>query len=138
MIQGKQSMKNIIETVSNHSDLRIFLKAIMETGLYDILSEEGPFTIFAPTDIAFQKLPKKRIEQLFLDKEKLTEVLTSHIILKKLRYSDLKRNKNSKTANGNTINFNRNDGYNIDISNFIKKDIFCRNGVIHTINELLD
>ena len=130
-------MKNIIETVSSHHDLKIFLQAVMETDLYDILAEDGPFTIFAPTDTAFRKLPFKTIEQLFQDKEQLTEVLSKHIVLIKIKSTDLEKNKNIQTANGKKISLKNQYGYKIESAIIIKKDIICENGIIHTINEVI-
>jgi uncharacterized surface protein with fasciclin (FAS1) repeats len=130
-------MKNIIETVSNHSNLKIFLNAILETGLYDVLARDGPFTLFAPTDTAFRKLPNKLIEQLFQDKEELTELLTQHIVLIKMKSTDMQKNNSIQTANGKKISFSSDNGYKIDGVRVIKRDIVCKNGIIHTINEVL-
>lgn len=130
-------MKNIIETVISHQDLKIFLQAVMETDLYDILAGDGPYTIFAPTDTAFRKLPLNTIEKLFQDKEQLTEILTRHIVLFKIKSTDLEINKKIQTANGKKISLKNHDKYIIESATIIKKDIICENGIIHTINEVL-
>ena len=73
-------MKNLVQTAIAEGNFKTLIRVIQETGLVDILSVEGPFTIFAPTDQAFAKLPKGTMEKLLKDKEKLTEILTYHVI----------------------------------------------------------
>lgn len=130
-------MQNIIETAASQPNLKIFIKAVMETGLYDYLREEGPFTIFTPTDAAFEKLPPKTIEQLFQDKEKLTDLLAQHIILEKMSLKNTSEGKQINMANGKILTLSGKNGLSLDKANVIKKDIICANGIMHTINEVL-
>lgn len=130
-------MKNIIETAITTENLKIFLQAVMETDLSDTLSYSGPFTIFAPSDTAFQKLPSETIQQLFQDKEKLTEFLTNHIVLQNLNSTDAKTHKKIMTANGKNITLDTKKGFKINNVSVIKKDIICENGIIHIINNTI-
>jgi uncharacterized surface protein with fasciclin (FAS1) repeats len=73
-------MKNIVETAIEAGNFKTLVKAVQEANLADTLSSEGPFTVFAPTDDAFSKLPEGTIEGLLEDKEKLTNILTYHVV----------------------------------------------------------
>ena len=130
-------MQDIIATAASQPNLKIFIRAVMETGLYDYLREEGPFTIFTPTDAAFEKLPPKTIEQLFQDKEKLTDLLAQHIMLDKMSLKNASSGKKITMANGKIIILSAKNGLSVDKANVIKKDIICENGIMHTINEVL-
>ena len=130
-------MKNLIQTVIDKGDFKTLVKAVQETGLADTLSFEGPFTIFAPTDQAFAKLPKRTIKKLLKNKEKLTEILTYHIILKTVKITKVTNIKKENTANGKELSINKKKGIKVDNANIIKTDIQCTNGIIHVIDEVL-
>lgn len=130
-------MKNLVQTVIDIGNLKILIKVVQETGLVDILSSEGPFTVFAPTDQAFAKLPRGTIENLLNDKEKLTDILTYHVILNKVMSKQVINLKNAKTVNGQILSINTKNGVKIDNAKIIKKDVECLNGVVHVIDKVL-
>jgi len=130
-------MKNLVETAIEAGNFKTLVKAVQEAGLVDTLSNEGPFTIFAPTDEAFAKLPSGTLEQLLHDKEKLTEILTYHVIENKVMSNEVINIKNAKTVNGKDVSIDASQGVKIDTANVINPDIECSNGVIHVIDEVL-
>jgi len=130
-------MKDLIETAIDAGNFKTLINAIYESGLADTLSREGPFTIFAPTDDAFSKLPSGSLEKFLKDKERLTEILTYHVIDNKVMSDEVGKNKNIKTVNGKKIIIKNSSCIKIDKANIIKPDIECLNGVIHVIDEVL-
>lgn len=130
-------MKNLLETAIEAGNFKTLVKAVQEAGLADILSRDGPFTIFAPTDEAFSKLPKKTLEYILKDKEKLTNILTYHVIPNKFMANDVLGLKNADTINGKQLFINTTEGVKINKARLIKTDIECTNGVIHIIDEVL-
>ena len=83
-------MKNIFDKTVESGQFNTLVYALQEAGLTDILSSEGPFTVFVPTDEAFKKLPKKTLEHILNDKERLTEILTYHVLPIKIKSYDIK------------------------------------------------
>ena len=130
-------MKNIIETVIEAGNFKTLIKVLHEAGLVDIFSSDGPYTIFAPTDEAFLKLPTGTIEGLIHDKEKLTNLLTNHVIPKELLAKNVVNEHKIKTINGKNIKIKAGKNVKIDNANLITTDIKCKNGVIHVIDEVL-
>jgi len=130
-------MKNIVETAAEAGTFKIILKAAQEAGLVDTLSGDGPFTVFAPTDEAFSKLPEGTIEDLLKNKEKLTEILTYHVISEKVMADDVVTLSKATTANGKDISIDAKDAVFIDDAQVIQTDIDCTNGVIHVIDTVL-
>jgi len=130
-------MKNLVETAIEAGNFKTLVKAVQEAGLVDTLSSEGPFTVFAPTDEAFAKLPAGTIESLLQDKEKLTEILTYHVVQNMVMANDVVNIKNAKTVNGKDLSIDSSDGVKINNSRVLKPDIECTNGVIHVIDEVL-
>ena len=130
-------MKDLVETAIDAGNFKTLINALYEAGLADTLSREGPFTIFAPTDKAFSKLPSSTLDSLLKDKERLTEILTYHMIDNKVMSDEVVKNKNIKTVNGKEIIIKISKGFKIDKANVIKPDIECLNGVIHVIDEVL-
>ena len=130
-------MKNLVETAIEAGNFKTLVKAVQEAGLVDTLSKEGPFTVFAPTDEAFSKLPSGTLENLLQDKEKLTEILTYHVVADKVMSNQVEQLKNAKTVNGKDISIETTEVVKIDNANVIKTDIECSNGVIHVIDEVL-
>ena len=130
-------MKNLVETAIDAGIFKTFIQVLQETGLVDTLSNEGPFTIFAPTDEAFAKLPSGTLDNLLKDKEKLTDVLTCHVIQDKVMANDVANLKNTKSVNGKDISIESSEGVKIDNARVVQSDIECSNGVIHVIDEVL-
>jgi len=130
-------MKNLVETAIDSGNFKTLLKAVYEAGLADTLSREGPFTLFAPTDDAFSKISSGDLDKILQDKERLTEILTYHVIDNKVMSDEVGNSKNIKTVNGKEILINNSRGIKIDNAHVIKSDIECENGVIHVIDEVL-
>ena len=133
----KKKLKNIVETAIDAGNFKTLVKAVQEAGLVDTLSGEGPFTVFAPTDDAFSKLPKGMIEHLLEDKEQLTEILTYHVVADKVMSEAVVNLSKAKTANGKEVSINTEDGVKIDDAKVTQTDIECSNGVIHIIDAVL-
>lgn len=130
-------MKNLVETAIAVGNFKVLINALQEAGLIDTLSREGPFTIFAPTDEAFSQLSSKSLEHFLKNIERLTEILTYHIIANKIMSKEVLKIKNAKTFNGKEISIGITRGFKIDKANVIKTDIECSNGVIHVIDKVL-
>jgi uncharacterized surface protein with fasciclin (FAS1) repeats len=130
-------MKNIVETAIEAGNFKTLVKAVQEAGLVETLSGEGPFTVFAPTDEAFAKLPEGTLENLINDKEKLNQILTYHVIPDKVMSNKVLNIFNAKTVQGNDLTIDISEGVKVDDANVIETDIECSNGVIHIIDSVL-
>ncbi len=130
-------MKNLVETAIDAGNLKILIKVLQEAGLVDILTTDGPYTIFAPTDEAFLKLPTGTIEDLLQDKEKLTNLLTNHILPNQIIAKNVANLQNVKTINGKNLKIKTGKSVKIDNAKIITNDIKCTNGIIHVIDEVL-
>jgi uncharacterized surface protein with fasciclin (FAS1) repeats len=130
-------MKNIVETAIEAGNFKTLVTAVQEADLVDTLTGSGPFTVFAPTDEAFAKLPKGTVEGLLKNKEKLTEILTYHVVPQKVMAQSVIHLKSAKTANGADVRIDSSNGVKVNNANVIKTDIECSNGVIHVIDTVL-
>ena len=135
-------MKNIVETAIEGGSFKTLVKAVQAAGLVDTLSSKGPFTVFAPTDDAFAKLPAGAVENLLKDKEKLASVLTYHVVPGKVMSADVVKLKSAKTVQGQEIKIDAAKWHlhkNVKVSgaNVVKADIECANGVIHVIDKVI-
>lgn len=135
-------MEVIIETAIDAEDFKTLVNGVKTVkDVADMLSGPGPFTVFAPTDAAFEKLPAGTLDNVLQDKEKLKSVMTYHIVLGKYMRNDLKKLKSLKTVQGGLLAieahhlFHR--GIKIDDAQIIQPDIECSNGVIHVIDSVL-
>ncbi len=144
---GGQSMlpsKDIIDNAVNSADHTTLVAAVKAAGLVETLKGEGPFTVFAPTNTAFEKLEKKIGKEKFAavlkDKKTLTAILTYHVIPGKVMAADVVKLKNKtqvKTVQGATITVGNKHGVKINKAKVIKTDIEASNGVIHVIDAVL-
>src|SRR5512137_817552 len=125
--------QDIVDTAVSAGQFNTLAKALTEAGLIETLKGTGPFTVFAPTDEAFAKLPAGTLEALLKDKAKLTAVLTYHVVAGKVMASDVVKLKEAKTVQGQSIKIDTSAGVKVDGANVIKTDIACSNGVIHVI-----
>lgn len=131
-------MKNIVETAVEAGTFTTLVTAVKAAGLAETLSGPGPFTVFAPTDEAFSKLPQGTIEALLTDTAKLAGILTYHVVSGKVMASDVAGMPSAKTVQGGEVNIvSGADGVMIDNAKVIKADIECTNGVIHVIDSVL-
>ena len=134
----KKSSKNIVETAVSAGNFNTLATALTEAGLVDALQEKGPFTVFAPTDEAFAKLPKGTLESLLKDKEALKKILLYHVVSGKVMASDVVKLKSAKTLEGEDVKIKITDG-NVMINNskVTTADVEASNGVIHVIDTVL-
>jgi len=133
-------MANIVETAVQAGSFKTLVTAVKAAGLVETLSSPGPFTVFAPNDDAFAKLPKGTIDGLLADKAKLTSVLTYHVVPGKVMSKDVKSGP-VKTVQGQSATINVSGFFTktvkIDNAKVIKPDIVTDNGVIHVIDSVI-
>ena len=130
-------MKNIVETAIEAGQFTTLVAAVKAAGLVETLSGTGPFTVFAPNDAAFAKLPKGTVEGLLKDKAKLTAVLTYHVVSGKVMAKDVMKMKSAKTLQGGSLTIDTSDGVKVDGAKVIQADIEVSNGVCHIIDSVL-
>jgi uncharacterized surface protein with fasciclin (FAS1) repeats len=134
---GKPEM-DIVDTAVAAGQFKTLVTAVKAAGLVDTLKGEGPFTVFAPTDEAFAKVPKEKLDALLKDKKALTAVLTYHVVPGKVLAADVVKLDSAKTAQGKSLKIATSDGkVMINGVNVVKTDIVCKNGVIHVIDAVL-
>jgi uncharacterized surface protein with fasciclin (FAS1) repeats len=132
--------KDIVDTAVAAGSFTTLAKALEAAGLVDTLKGKGPFTVFAPTDEAFAKLPAGTVEELLKpeNKAKLTAILTYHVVPGKVMASDVTRLASAKTVNGASLPIAVHDGaVMVGSAHVVKTDIGTANGVIHVIDSVL-
>ena len=133
-------MQNIIDTAVAAGSFKTLAAALTAAGLVDTLNSAGPFTVFAPTDDAFAKLPAGTVDKLLKDVPKLTAILTYHVLSGKVMAADVMKmdGKTAKTVNGADLKISTQGGVNLNGSVHVTKtDIDCSNGVIHVVDAVL-
>jgi uncharacterized surface protein with fasciclin (FAS1) repeats len=137
--QGYEAPKSdIVQTAVAAGSFTTLAKAIEAAGLVETLKGEGPFTVFAPTDEAFAKLPAGALDALLADKEKLAKVLTYHVVPGKVTSGDVAALTSAKTVNGGELAVAAEDGkVTIGGATVTQADIVASNGVIHVIDTVL-
>ena len=128
--------KDIVDTAVAAGSFKTLATALGAAGLIDTLKGKGPFTVFAPTDEAFAKIPKADLDALLKDKAKLTAVLTYHVVAGKVMAADVKAGK-VKTVQGSDLNVTTMGGVQVNGANVVKTDIVADNGVIHVIDTVV-
>lgn len=129
---------DIVDTAVAAGSFKTLAKALTEAGLVATLKGEGPFTVFAPTDDAFAKLPGGTLEALLKDKKKLTAILTYHVIAGKVTAADAAKLTTAKTVNGQSIKISAKDGVvMINDAKVTQGDVETTNGVIHVIDKVI-
>jgi uncharacterized surface protein with fasciclin (FAS1) repeats len=130
--------KDIVDTAVAAGNFKTLVTAVKAAGLVDTLKGEGPFTVFAPTDEAFAKIPEDKLQTLLKDKKALTAVLTYHVVSGKVMAADVVKLDSAKTVQGQSLGIVTKDGkVTINGVNAVKTDIVCKNGVIHVIDAVL-
>lgn len=128
---------DIIDTASTSGTLKTFVTAARAAGLTETLKNSGPYTVFAPSDSAFQKLPSGTLDALMKDKRKLASILSHHILPGKVLIADVKPGE-TETINGDTVKLSSDNGkVTIDSANVIQSDVEADNGVIHEIDTVV-
>ena len=133
---GVAQAKDIVDTAVAAGSFKTLAAALTAAGLIDTLKGPGPFTVFAPTDEAFAKVPKAALDALLADKAKLTAVLTYHVVPGKVMAKDVKAGK-VKTVQGSEITLATANGVMVDGAKVVKTDIAADNGVIHVIDSVI-
>ena len=133
-------MHDIIDTAVAAGSFKTLAAALTAANLVDTLKGAGPFTVFAPTDEAFAKLPAGTVDSLLKDIPKLSAILTYHVVAGKVMAADVMKmdGQSAKTVNGAVVSISTKDGVKLNgVSTVVKTDIACSNGVIHVIDSVL-
>jgi uncharacterized surface protein with fasciclin (FAS1) repeats len=140
LMAGSHSKMDIVDTAASAGSFNTLVAAVKAADLVDTLKGKGPFTVFAPTDDAFAKLPEGTVESLLKpeNKEKLISILTYHVVSGNYMAKDVTTMKMAKTVNGQSFMVSM-DGGNVMVDNakIVKTDIECSNGVIHVIDSVM-
>ncbi|MHC4973058.1 MAG: fasciclin domain-containing protein [Planctomycetota bacterium] len=131
---------DIVETAAAAGDFSTLTAALESAGLVATLRSDGPYTVFAPTDAAFRKLPAGTVEDLLKpeNKDRLTKILTYHVVAGRVPASEARKLHEAKTLEGSSFRIRSSHGkLNVDDATVVKADIGARNGVIHVIDTVL-
>ncbi len=139
-VAAEPAKKDIVDTAVAAGQFKTLAAALQAADLVETLKGKGPFTVFAPTDEAFAKLPAGTVESLLKpeNKEKLIAVLTYHVVPGKVLAADVVKLKEAKTVQGKAAKITVKDGkVMVDAANVVKTDIAAANGVIHVIDAVI-
>lgn len=135
---ARAQQRDIVDTAIAAGSFNTLVQLVQEAGLVAALRGKGPFTVFAPTDQAFAKLPKATVDALLQDKEALKQVLLYHVVSGKVMSKDAAKLKKAKTLQGSEIKIKAaRNKVQINNANVVKADIECSNGVIHVIDTVI-
>ena len=130
--------KDIVETAAGAPQFSTLVSLVKKAGLVGTLSGTTNYTVFAPTNAAFSKVPKKTLNELMADKAMLRKVLLYHVLPGKVPAGTVVKKKSATTAEGSKVNFSvRNGNAFVTESKITKTDIRCSNGIVHAINAVL-
>ena len=138
--QAQQDNKDIVETAMAAGSFQTLAKALKAADLVDTLKGQGPFTVFAPTDEAFAKLPAGTLNDLLKpeNKQKLQRILTYHVVPGRVSATDVVKLRTAKAVSGDTIAITADGGtVRVDSARVVKADITASNGVIHVIDTVI-
>jgi uncharacterized surface protein with fasciclin (FAS1) repeats len=139
-VQANAAEKNIVDTAVAAGSFKTLVAALKAADLTDTLKGKGPFTVFAPTDDAFKKLPPGTLESLLKpeNKEKLRAILTYHVVAGKVTSAEVVKLTSAKTLNGQSVTISTSDSsVMVNNARVVKADIPASNGVIHVIDTVL-
>src|SRR5512145_592372 len=131
------SAADIVDTAVSAGQFNTLVKAVQAAGLVDTLKGKGPFTVFAPTDEAFAKLPAGTVEALLKDIPKLTAILTYHVVPGQMTAKDVMTLSSAKTVQGQSLTISTLGGVKVDGANIVTADVMASNGVIHVIDSVV-
>ena len=140
LVAGSHYKKDVVDTAVDAGSFNTLVAAVKAADLVDTLKGKGPFTVFAPTDDAFAKLPAGTVEDLLKpeNKSKLQGILTYHVVSGKFMSKDVVSLKEAKTVNGQSFTISLDAGnVFVDNAKVVKVDIECSNGVIHVIDSVI-
>jgi len=130
--------KDIVDTAVAAGNFKTLAKLLTDADLIGVMKSPGPFTVFAPTDEAFAKVPKATLDALGKDKAKLQSVLKYHVLTSNWSLADVKSVKSAGTAQGQSLTIGQDGGVpTVNGAKVVKADIACTNGVIHVIDAVL-
>jgi uncharacterized surface protein with fasciclin (FAS1) repeats len=130
-------MADIVDTATTAGSFGTLVTALKAAGLVDTLKGKGPFTVFAPTDDAFAKLPQGTLEGLLKDIPQLKKILTYHVVSGKVMASDVVKMKSAKTVEGKDVKIDASSGVKVNDATVTTPDVSADNGVIHIIDTVL-
>ena len=130
-------MTDIVDTAVNAGSFSTLVAAVKAAGLVDTLKGAGPFTVFAPTDEAFAKLPAGTVDALLKDIPQLKKILTYHVVSGKVLAADVVKLKSAKTVEGTEVKIDASNGVKINDAKVATPDVAADNGVIHIIDTVL-
>ncbi|HEY9881468.1 MAG TPA: fasciclin domain-containing protein [Leptolyngbyaceae cyanobacterium] len=130
-------MSDIVDTAVNAGSFSTLVAAIKAANLVDTLKGKGPFTVFAPTDEAFAKLPEGTVDGLLKDIPKLKQILTYHVVSGKVMAADVTKLKSATTVEGSDVAIDASKGVKVNDSTVTTSDVAADNGVIHIIDTVL-
>lgn len=130
-------MADIVDTAVKAGSFTTLVTAVKAAGLVDTLKGKGPFTVFAPNDEAFAKLPKGTVDALLKDIPKLKKILTYHVVSGKVLAADVVKLKSAKTVEGEDVKIDASHGVKINDATVTTPDVAADNGVIHIIDTVL-
>jgi uncharacterized surface protein with fasciclin (FAS1) repeats len=128
---------NIVQTAREAGTFQTLLTAVDAAGLRETLADEGPFTVFAPTDEAFAALPQGTVQVLLSDPPALARVLTYHVLPGRITSAQIVSNSEQKTVDGRVLTIAVNGGVTVNDATVIQADVEAENGVIHVIDRVL-
>jgi uncharacterized surface protein with fasciclin (FAS1) repeats len=129
---------DIVDVAVAAGSFTTLAKALQAAGLVETLKGAGPFTVFAPTDEAFAKLPAGTLDALLKDKEQLKAVLTYHVVSGKVASGEVVKLNSAKTVNGSMVKISALNGVvKVDDATVVKADVAATNGVIHVIDRVI-
>lgn len=130
-------MSDIVDTAVNAGSFSTLVAAVKAAGLEETLKGEGPFTVFAPNDEAFAKLPEGTVDSLLKDIPKLKQILTYHVVSGKVMAADVVKLKSATTVQGSDVKIDASQGVKVNDSTVTTPDVAADNGVIHIIDTVL-
>jgi len=129
--------KDIVDTAIAAGSFKTLAAALQAAGLDETLKGVGPFTVFAPTDEAFARIPKADLDALLKDKRKLTKVLTYHVVPGRVKAKDVAKLTEARTVEGQSLKIDTSSGIKVGGASVVKADVEASNGVIHVIDSVL-
>jgi uncharacterized surface protein with fasciclin (FAS1) repeats len=133
----EKPMADIVDTAVKAGSFNTLVAAVKAAGLVDTLKGAGPFTVFAPSDDAFAKLPAGTVDALLKDIPKLKKILTYHVVAGKVMAADVVKLKSAKTVEGSDVKIDASNGVKVNESTVTTPDVAADNGVIHIIDSVL-
>ena len=142
-VNERRGENSLLETAAERGTFRTLGGAVRVAGLVDLMSGKGPFTLFAPTDEAFARMPQLEREALLADKAALADVLTYHLVRERVKAPTVGSPRTATTVNGGTITITvknrgfKRRGFKVNDAKIVKTEILASNGVIHAIDSVL-